>query len=74
MRHDGRFIEYGWGSREEFISDMESDNETIPMLDDPVVTADIDVKSFNEKDLSDLGITNVKDFLSYMMKSVKTPA
>ena len=34
---DGRYVEYEWASKESFVSDMESDNEIIPMLDDPLV-------------------------------------
>ena len=34
---DGKYIEYEWTSKKEFVRDMESDNENIPMLDDPLV-------------------------------------
>lgn len=34
---DGKYIEYEWNSKKEFVRDMESDNENIPMLDDPLV-------------------------------------
>ena len=34
---DGNYIEYEWNSKKEFVRDMESDNENIPMLDDPLV-------------------------------------
>lgn len=33
---DGKYIEYEWNSKKEFVRDMESDNENIPMLDDPL--------------------------------------
>lgn len=33
---DGKYVEYEWISKEAFIEDMESDNENIPMLDDPL--------------------------------------
>lgn len=33
---DGKYVEYEWDSKEEFVKDMESDNENIPMLDDPL--------------------------------------
>ena len=33
---DGKYVEYEWCSKKEFIKDMESDNENIPMLDDPL--------------------------------------
>lgn len=31
---DGKYVEYEWNSKKEFMEDMESDNENIPMLDD----------------------------------------
>lgn len=31
---DGKHVEYEWNSKKEFMEDMESDNENIPMLDD----------------------------------------
>lgn len=34
---DGKYVEYEWDSKKEFIEDMESANENIPMLDDPLV-------------------------------------
>lgn len=34
---DVKYVEYEWDSKEEFVKDMESDNENIPMLDDPLV-------------------------------------
>ena len=33
---DRKYVEYEWDSKEEFVKDMESDNENIPMLDDPL--------------------------------------
>lgn len=33
---DGKYIEYEWDSKEAFVKDMQSDNENIPMLDDPL--------------------------------------
>lgn len=33
---DGKYVEYEWGSKKAFIQDMQSDNENIPMLDDPL--------------------------------------
>lgn len=33
---DGKYVEYEWKSKKEFTEDMESDNENIPMLDDPL--------------------------------------
>lgn len=31
---DDVYVEYEWESKEDFVKDMESDNENIPMLDD----------------------------------------
>ena len=33
---DGKYVGYEWVSKEAFVKDMESDNEIIPMLDDPL--------------------------------------
>ena len=33
---DGDYVKYEWDSKEAFVEDMESDNENIPMLDDPM--------------------------------------
>ena len=33
---DGKYVEYEWNSKKEFVQDMESDKENIPMLDDPL--------------------------------------
>lgn len=34
---DGKYVEYEWDSKEAFVQDMQSVNENIPMLDDPLV-------------------------------------
>lgn len=34
---DGKYIEYEWDSKREFVLDMESNNEYIPMLDDKLI-------------------------------------
>lgn len=34
---DGKYIEYEWNSKREFVLDMESNNEYIPMLDDKLI-------------------------------------
>lgn len=34
ISRDGKYVNYEWNSKEDFISDMESENENIPMLDD----------------------------------------
>lgn len=31
---DDRYVEYEWDSKKAFVEDMESENDTIPMLDD----------------------------------------
>lgn len=33
---DGKYVEYEWDSKKAFVQDMQSDNENIPMLDDPL--------------------------------------
>lgn len=33
---DGKYVEYEWYSKKAFVQDMQSDNENIPMLDDPL--------------------------------------
>lgn len=33
---DGKYVEYEWSSKKAFVQDMQSDNENIPMLDDPL--------------------------------------
>ena len=33
---DGKYVEYEWNSKKAFVQDMQSDNENIPMLDDPL--------------------------------------
>lgn len=33
---DGKYVEYKWDSKKAFVQDMQSDNENIPMLDDPL--------------------------------------
>lgn len=34
---DGRYIKYEWNSKREFVLDIESSNEHIPMLDDKLI-------------------------------------
>ena len=46
---DDRHIRYSWDSLKDFIKDMESDNENIPMLDDALAEVNTDnekLKSF----------------------------
>ena len=33
---DGKYVEYEWNSKKAFVQDIQSDNENIPMLDDPL--------------------------------------
>ena len=33
---DGKYVEYEWDSKKAFVRDMQSNNENIPMLDDPL--------------------------------------
>jgi hypothetical protein len=33
---DRKYVEYEWDSKKAFVQDMQSDNENIPMLDDPL--------------------------------------
>ena len=42
---DDIYVEYEWKSKEDFVKDMESDNENIPMLDD--VLAEVNTQNYN---------------------------
>lgn len=44
---DDTYVEYEWNSMEDFIADMESDNENIPMLDDTLVEVNTDIENLN---------------------------
>lgn len=65
MNCDDVFVEYEWNSKEDFLKEMESDNESIPMLDDPVITMDIDSVSFSEEDCRDQGVFTVNDLVTW---------
>ena len=39
---DNKYVEYEWNSIEDFVSDMDSDNENIPMLDDVLAEVNTD--------------------------------
>lgn len=39
---DDKYVEYEWNSMEAFVSDMDSDNENIPMLDDALAEVNTD--------------------------------
>ena len=42
---DDIYVEYEWKSKEDFVNDMESNNENIPMLDD--VLAEVNTQDYN---------------------------
>lgn len=42
---DDVYVEYEWKSKEDFVKDMKSDNENIPMLDD--VLAEVNTQDDN---------------------------
>ena len=44
---DRKYVEYEWNSIEEFVSDMDSDNENIPMLDDALAEVNTDSDNLN---------------------------
>ena len=48
-----------------FLQEMESDSEDIPMLDDPVITLDIESVSCDEEECKDLGIYTVSDLAEW---------
>lgn len=68
---DNVFVEYEWKNKEMFLLEMESDSEDIPMLDDPVITLDINFTSFSEEECKDLGIYTVSDLLEWCKSEEK---
>lgn len=44
---DDKYVEYEWESKEDFVSDIDSDNENIPMLDDALVEVNTDDERLN---------------------------
>lgn len=44
---DDKHVEYEWNSMKEFILDMDSDNENIPMLDDALAEVNTDNENLN---------------------------
>ena len=42
---DDIYVEYEWKSKEDFVKDMESNNENIPMIDD--VLAEVNTQDYN---------------------------
>lgn len=45
---DDILVEYEWKSKEEFVKDMESENENIPMFDDPLAEVNTDDEKLQE--------------------------
>lgn len=39
---DNKYVEYEWNSMKDFVLDMDSDNENIPMLDDALAEINTD--------------------------------
>lgn len=39
---DDKYVNYEWNSLEDFVADMDSDNEIIPMLDDTLAEVNTD--------------------------------
>lgn len=53
---DGLYEEYEWTSKEEFVKDIDSDNEAIPMLDDTLAevnSSDQDIQLWWKESISD---------------------
>lgn len=44
---DDKYVEYEWNSMKDFILDMDSDNENIPMLDDTLVEINTDIENLH---------------------------
>ena len=44
---EGKYVEYEWNSIKEFVLDMDSDNENIPMLDDALAEVKTDSDNLN---------------------------
>lgn len=45
---DDLYVEYEWDSIEDFVEDMKSDKEEIPMLDDPLAELNTDSDMLND--------------------------
>ena len=45
---DSKEVQYEWVSKREFIDDIDSDNEIIPMLDDVLTAVDTDDDELHE--------------------------
>ena len=45
---DDREVQYEWTSKKEFIDDIDSDNDIIPMLDDVLTAVDTDDDELHE--------------------------
>lgn len=48
MNCDDKEVQYKWISKREFIDDIDSDNENIPMLDDVLTSVDTDDDELHE--------------------------
>ncbi len=48
MNCDDKEVQYEWVSKREFIDDIDSDNEIIPMLDDVLTAVDTDDDELQE--------------------------
>lgn len=46
---DDTYVEYEWDSIEDFVADMESDKEIIPMLDDALAEVNTDNDKLNSR-------------------------
>ena len=47
INRNDNYVEYEWNSLKDFVSDIDSDNENIPMLDDTLVEVNTDNKRLN---------------------------
>lgn len=63
---DGVLIEYEWNSKEQFLTDMRSNKEAIPMLDAHMHTLCHDGNCYNETQLEEMGLGTVNDFFVHL--------
>lgn len=47
INYNDNYVEYEWNSLKDFVSDIDSDNENIPMLDDTLVEVNTDNERLN---------------------------
>ena len=62
---DDKFVEFGWDSIKDFLKDMKSDKENIPMLDDTVISIDTENESYGEEECRYRGIYDVDDVVEW---------